>query len=148
MPTAARANHPVTVILDDEAVQALKAVDHPKHASVLAVVQVVSDRRRRRPDAPRIVVPVAVRVEAGWDRSHRSSAHINWLTRAVDWPLTPERADQATRIRADTAVSVVDATVGQAADECEKPVTIVTSDIEDMTRLAGRISGIVRVAPL
>ena len=108
----------------------------------------MNDRRRRKPQAPRIVVPVAVRVEAGLDRSHKSSAHINWLTRALDWPLTSERADQATRIRTATEVSVVDATIGQAADESDRPVTIVTSDVDDMARLASRVRGAVRVAPL
>ena len=141
-------NRPATIILDGEAVQALKDVDHPKHSNALAIIQVVNDRHRRRADSPRIVVPVAVRVEAGWERSHRSSAHINWLTRATDWPLTTERTDHAARIRADAQVSVVDATVGQAAHECPKPVTIVTSDVEDMTRLAGQLRGKVRVAPL
>jgi hypothetical protein len=146
MPRAT--NRPATIILDCEAIQALKDVDHSKHSDALAVIQVVNDRRRRRPDAPRVVAPVAARVEAGWDRSHRSSAHINWLTRAVDWPLTTERADQATRIRVGADVSAVDATIGQAADECPKPVTIVTSDVEDMIRLAGGLRGVVRVAPL
>lgn len=139
---------PASVILDAEAVQALLDVRHPKHRDAIAVVQVVNDRRRRRSDVPRVIVPVAVRVEAGWDRAHRSSSHVNWVTRAVDWPLTTARADHATRIRAAADVSVVDATIGQAAHECPKPVTIVTSDVGDMTRIASALAGKIRVAPL
>lgn len=139
---------PSTIILDCEAVQALQDVDHPKHSEALAIIQVVNERRRRQVAGHRIIVPVAVRVEAGWDRGHRASAHINWLTRAADWALTTERSDHATRIRIDAAVSVVDATIGQAASECPAPVTIVTSDVEDMTRLAGQLRRDVRVAQL
>jgi hypothetical protein len=139
---------PHTVILDSEAVQALKDATHPKHRKALAIVQAVNGRRRQRADSPRIVVPVAVRIEAGWDRTHRSAAAINWLTGADDWILSTERTNQAAKLRDATGVSVVDATVGQVAQEVPHPVTIITSDVDDMTRIAQRLGKDIRVARL
>lgn len=43
------------VLLDNEAVQALGAVEHPKHRRVLSHVQVVAQRKRR-------AVPVEIEV--------------------------------------------------------------------------------------
>lgn len=137
-----------TFILDCEGVQALKDVDHPKHGDALAIVQVVNDRRRRRTDSPRIVVPVAVRIEARWDRTHRSAAHINWLTGARDWELSSVRTNEATRLAQQAGASTVDATVVQAAREVPHPATIVTSDVSDMTRLAATLGNQVRIARL
>ena len=45
------------------------------------------------------------------------------------------------------AVSVVDATIAEVAEGAAKPVVIMTSDGGDMTALAGRITGDVRVLP-
>jgi len=42
-------------------------------------------------------------------------------------------------------VSVLDATVGQAAESATHPAVILTSDVDDMTRLAGTLDGDVRV---
>ena len=136
----------VSVILDCEAVQALMSETHPKHQDALATIVSVASRRpgQRRP--PRVIVPVAVRVESGWVRTQPGSALVSVISHAADWPLTQARADEATRLRLSTGVSVVDATVGQAAHESDKPVAIVTSDVGDMRRLADHIDGTVRVA--
>jgi hypothetical protein len=40
---------------------------------------------------------------------------------------------------------MVDATVGQAAESATQPAIILTSDVDDMTRLAGTLDGDVRV---
>jgi hypothetical protein len=56
------------VVLDNEAVQALASPHHPKHRKVLAHLEVV-ERRKRHAVAISLVVPAAVRVEAGWDRT-------------------------------------------------------------------------------
>jgi hypothetical protein len=40
---------------------------------------------------------------------------------------------------------VVDATVGQAAEAAAQPAVILTSDTDDMTRLAATLEGNVRV---
>ena len=56
------------VVLDNEAVQALRDPGHPKHRHVASQAQVVASRKRRAM-AIQVVVPTAVRVEAGWDRA-------------------------------------------------------------------------------
>jgi len=137
-----------SVILDCEAVQALMSATHPKHQAVIATMMNAANPRPGQRRLPRVIVPVAVRVEAGWDRTQPGSALVNVLSHATDWPLTASRADEATTLRVATGVSVVDATVGQAARESTKPVAIVTSDTGDMHRLAAHIDGIVRVARL
>jgi hypothetical protein len=48
-------------------------------------------------------------------------------------------------MRQTTGVSVVDATVGQAAESADHPAVILTSDVDDMQRLAAAIAGDVRV---
>ncbi|MPY96717.1 MAG: hypothetical protein GEU97_01740 [Actinophytocola sp.] len=104
----------------------------------------IAQRRARHP-SQRILVPVAVRIEAGWDRTSRKAAVINRVSGARDVALTGEAANSAQRLRAATGVSVVDATVGEAAEAAPKPVVILTSDVDDMRALASRISGEVRV---
>lgn len=137
-----------TVVLDNEAISALRDASHPKHRLALALVEVVNDRRRSDGGRPDVLVPVAVRVEADWDRTRPGAAALNRLVGARDHPLTTTRADAAARIRADLGVSVVDATIAQAAGEATGPVTIVTSDVSDMTRVAGSLGAGVRVARL
>ena len=60
-------SRPRTVVLDNEAVQALADPAHRKHRRVLAVVEAVAARHLRRSGSVRLVVPTSVRVEAGWD---------------------------------------------------------------------------------
>ena len=56
------------VVLDNEAVHALSDPFHKKHVRVISHVRMVAGRKGRgRPAA--VVVPTAVRVEAGWDRT-------------------------------------------------------------------------------
>lgn len=133
-----------TVVLDNEAVAALANPRHPKHRTLLTYVEGIAQRRARHP-SQRILVPVAVRIEAGWDRTSRKAAVINRVSGARDVALTGEAANSAQRLRAATGVSVVDATVGEAAEAAPKPVVILTSDVDDMRALASRISGEVRV---
>lgn len=134
----------VTVVLDNEAVAALTDPRHPKHRTLLPYLEGIAQRRARKP-SQRVLVPVAVRVEAGWDRTSRKAAVINRVSGARDVSLTGEAANSAQRLRAATGVSVVDATVGEAAEAAPKPVVILTSDVDDMRALAARIPGEVRV---
>jgi hypothetical protein len=138
----------VTIVLDNEAVQALRDVAHRKHRRALAVLEVVNQRSGRRPPPPSVVVPVAVRVEAGWDRRAPSNAALNRISRARDVALDESRADRATELREATGVSVVDATVAQTAEGSPGPVAILTSDTADMRRLAALVDGDVRVVRL
>jgi hypothetical protein len=74
---------PATVVFDNEAVAALADVHHPKHVAVLAMVEVTNQRRSRN-QRLQVVVPTAVRVEAGWDRTDPAAANLNRISRAVD----------------------------------------------------------------
>lgn len=135
---------PATVILDSGAVTALSDVHHPKHRALLPYLEGAAQRRARKP-SQRILVPVAVRIEAGWDCTDPAAAVANRVSGARDVPLTGEAADKAARIAAATGVSVVDATVGEAAGAAPKPVVILSSDVEDMGKLAERLSGDIRL---
>lgn len=135
---------PVTLVLDNEPVQALLDVSHPKHRRVLAFLDEVN-RRNREGREVTVLVPVAVRIEAGWDRSDAGAAVANRVSGARDVALDRRRADRAIRLRSEVAVSVVDATVAEAAGAAAPPVVILTSDVGDMERLAGQLEGSVRL---
>lgn len=135
----------VAVVLDNEAVQALARVTHPKHRRVLSFIEEINQRNQRRRLWTSVVVPAAVRVEAGWDRTARDASLLNRLARARDLPLDGPAADRSVQLRRAAAVSVVDATVGQAAEAAGSPTVILTSDIADMARLANLVAGEVRV---
>ena len=139
---------PSTLVLDNEAVQALADVHHRKHRRALAFVEVANQRSARRRGAPAVLVPVAVRVEAGWDRSAPGAALLNRISRARDVVLDAHAANRAAELREQTGVSVVDATVGQVSEAAPGPVAIITSDPRDMQRLASRIETEVRVVRL
>jgi hypothetical protein len=129
------------VILDNEAVQALASPAHRKHRQALAYAQVIASRKRRAADI-QAVVPTAVRVEAGWDRTSPAWAFPNRL-RITDTPLDPATASTAAAstaaaIRARTRVSVADAHIGAVIGASQATrITVVTSDPADMRRIAG-----------
>ena len=135
-------------MLDNDAVQALADVHHRKHRRALAFVEVANQRSARRRGARAVLVPVAVRVEAGWDRSGPGAALLNRISRARDVALDTHAANRAAELREQTGVSVVDATVGQASEAASGPIAIITSDPSDMKRLASRIQNDVRVVRL
>jgi predicted nucleic acid-binding protein len=124
------------IVLDNEAVQALRDPAHPKHRQVVSHVQVVA-LRKRRAAAIEAVVPTAVRVEAGWDRTSPAWAFPNRI-RIADEPLASASASMAAAIRSRTAVSVADAHLGaviQSAPAAQ--IAVVTSDPGDIRRVAG-----------
>jgi len=137
---------PGTVVLDNEAVVALADVHHPKHAAVLAIFEVTNQRRSRQ-ERMAVVVPTAVRVEAGWDRTDPAAADVNRLSRAVDRPLDTDGANRSVQLhRLVPGASVVDVCVAQTAEAAGSPATIVTSDLDDITRLVGHLATRVVVA--
>ena len=75
------------MVLDNEAVQALVELTHPKHRAVLAHVEAVVTSRKRG-SATRLLVPTSVRVEAGWDRTRAEAAVINRVRIADHGALT------------------------------------------------------------
>jgi len=127
-----------TVVLDNEAVQALIDPAHRKHRRVCAVVEAVAARNQRRAGTVRLVVPTAVRVEAGWDKRASKSTPVNRL-RTDDMPLDSATADRGAAIRAVLAVSIADAHVGAVLESTEGPHAVITSDVKDMERIAAHI---------
>jgi hypothetical protein len=124
------------VILGNEAAQALADPAHRKHRRVVSCAQIVADRRRRA-DAIRVVVPTAVRVEAGWDRTSARWALANQL-RIADVSLDAARTNVAAAIRHQTLVSVADAHLGAVIRSVpDDLVTVVTSDPNDIRAVAG-----------
>ena len=124
------------VVLDNEAVQALSHAAHKKHLHVMSHVQVVVANRKSRGLPVTVVVPAAVRVEAGWDRTMPAWAFLNRLL-IGDITLDASTANLAASIRQDARVSVADAHIGaviQAATATK--ITVITSDPEDIRRVA------------
>lgn len=124
------------ILLDNEAVQALGAVEHPKHRRVLSHIQVVAQRKRRAVPV-NIQVPTTVRVEAGWDRAAGSWAFANRL-RIADVVLDAAQANTAASIRERTSASVADAHLGAVIRSTgAEQVTVLTSDPGDARVVAG-----------
>ena len=124
------------VVLDCEAVQALRDPGHPKHRRVVSQAQVVASRRRRAV-AIRVVVPTAVRVEAGWDRTSPAWVFPNRL-RIADSPLDTASANAAAGIRDRTGVSVADSHMGTVIQSApDGQITVVTSDPGGLRLVAG-----------
>lgn len=124
------------VILDNEAVQALRSPAHPKHREVVSQAQVVASRKRRAVVID-VVVPAAVRVETGWDRTSPAWAFPNRL-RIADIPLDAVSANTAAAIRSGDGVSVADAHLGAVIrGSSAAQVTVVTGDPGDMRLIAG-----------
>jgi predicted nucleic acid-binding protein len=124
------------VVLDNEAVQALADPAHRKHRRVVSYAQVVAGRKRRAA-AIEVVVPTAVRVEAGWDRTSPAWAFLNRL-RIGDLPLDTAHASTAAAIRSRNGVSVADAHLGAVIQSAPADqITVVTSDPADMRLVAG-----------
>lgn len=130
--------NPRTVVLDNEAVQALVDASHLKHRRALAVVEATAARNRSRAGAVRLVVPTSVRVEAGWDRHSPHASVVNRL-RVEDAPLDSTAADLAVAIRCALYISVVDAHIGAVLASSAAPHSVVTSDAHDLRRIAGHL---------
>jgi predicted nucleic acid-binding protein len=124
------------VVLDNEAIQALASPRHPKHQRVLSHMEAV-ERRKRRAAAISLVVPAAVRVEAGWDRTSPQWAFLNRL-RILDVPLDAAHANLAAAIHEQARVSVADAHIGATVQSAPNAdITVVTSDPTDIRRVTG-----------
>jgi predicted nucleic acid-binding protein len=124
------------VVLDNEACQVLADAAHRKHRQVVSHVQMVANRKRRAA-AIEVVVPSAVRVEAGWDRTSPAWVFPNRL-RIADLPLDTAGASIAAAIRNQSGVSVADAHLGAVIQAAQADqITVVTSDPGDMRLVAG-----------
>ncbi len=136
------------VVLDNEAAQALLIAGHPKRAKVMSFLQEANERargRRSKSRRPDVYVPVMVRVEAGWIRRQSGSAEINRASRATDVEVDTVRADAIGKLRSSLNATPIDASVLQAATDLQRPTTILTSDVDDMVRLASALDGEIRI---
>ncbi len=119
------------LVLDNEAIQALRDPLHAKHRTVLAHLEGVTQRRRQGASVI-VVTPTAVRVEAGWDRSTPASAAINRF-RVQDQPLDTSAADTAAAIHSRTGKGVADSHVGATVRDLPvDDVVVLSSDPGDM----------------
>ena len=134
---------PRTVVLDNEAVQALRSTAHPKHARVISHVQVVAQRKHKAVPLD-VVVPTAVRVEAGWDRRVPAAALINHL-RIADAPLDTAISNVAAEVAARLHVSVADAHIGAVvrAVADRGRVAIISSDPDDIAAVTVPVPAII-----
>lgn len=139
--------HARSVVLDNEAVHALIDPDHRKHRRVLAAVEAATARALRRAGSARLVVPTAVRVEAGWDRRTPAAAAINRL-RADDAPLDRPAADHAAAVRCALGVSVADAHLATVIARTAGPVAVLTSHITDVRQIAVHLDADVTIVAL
>jgi hypothetical protein len=125
------------IVLDNEAVQALRDERHPKHRQVIAHLAGIVGRRRRGREVAALV-PTAVRVAAGWNRTQPAAAAINRL-RVIDHVLDTSSANIAATIISSLAgVSAADAHVGAAIRSlAHDEIVVLTSDPDDIARVAG-----------
>jgi predicted nucleic acid-binding protein len=123
------------ILLDNEAVQALRDPAHRKHRRVMGGV-LVTGTRAASAMTIQVAVPTAVRVEAGWDRTAAAWAFVNRLG-IVDVPLDVSQADAAAGIAKRTRVSVADAHLGAVMQTTDADhITVLTSDPGDMRKVA------------
>lgn len=130
------------MVLDNEAVQALTDVRHRKHRRVIAAMDLATPT-----SGPRLVVPTAVRVEAGWSRRSRGAAVANRF-RVEDDPLGPATADAAADIRVALRLSVADAHLAAVLTIGQGPFAVLTSDVDDVRRIAAHLDVAVTVVGL
>jgi hypothetical protein len=84
-----------------------------------------------------LVVPAAVRVEAGWDRTSPQWAFLNRL-RIMDVVLDAAHANLAAAIHEQAQVSVADAHIGATVQSApDTDITVITSDPGDIRRVTG-----------
>jgi hypothetical protein len=127
-----------TLLLDNEAVQALAEPTHRKHRRVLAAIEAAANRNLRRAGSVAVVVPAAVQVEAGWNRSGPRTAALNRL-RAERPGLNGETADAASSVVSTIGVSVADAHLAVSLTATPGPHSVLTSDEPDVRRAAERV---------
>ena len=127
-----------TVILDNEAVQALADPAHHKHRRVLAAVQATASRNLRHAGSISLVVPTTVQVEAGWGRQQPRHAALNRLR--ISRPgLDGRTADNAAEVVSSTGVTPADAHITVTLKATTAPHAVITSNEPDIRRGANHV---------
>lgn len=139
--TASAGALPETVLLDNEAVSVLLDPHHRQHKALMAYfvyigLRKVRVRGKRTTTGPQLCVPVAVRVEANWDRRQHNAALEKEARIVADIPMTSQSADEAADIKAACDVSVPDAHIGASLSCTEGPHAVITSDSKDVQAMA------------
>jgi predicted nucleic acid-binding protein len=120
-----------TIVLDNEAVQALTDSTHTQHRTVVAHLAAAASRRRRG-TVVNAVVPTTVRVEAGWDRTTPGAAAINRF-RLDDHGLDAPTANLAASIQRRCGLGPADAHIGATVRSVSSgDVIVLTSDPTDI----------------
>ena len=134
-----------SIVLDNEAVQALTDPQNAKHRTVVAhLAGVISRRRPGR--TVEVVVPTAVRVEAAWDRTSPSSAGINRFP-IHDDALDAPAADLAASIQRATLTGVADSHLGATVQrQTSSEIVVLTSDPKDVAAACSPVA--VRIVPV
>lgn len=124
-----------TIILDNEAVQALTVPTHAHHREVIAHLAGAVSRRRRGVSIDSVVA-TTVRVEAGWDRSKPGESAINRL-RVRDHVLDTATANLTASIPVTTGFGPTDAHVGAIVRSVSSgDVIVLTSDPTDIATVS------------
>jgi hypothetical protein len=115
--------HIETVVLDSEGLSAWIAQDR----KILVLLRVFHEM------GPDLVISANTIVEVSHSRVN--VPRLQWaLSRVKVEPVTEQTAKEAARL----LKTVVDATVAEAALRQPGPVALLTSDLDDMTRLCGK----------
>jgi predicted nucleic acid-binding protein len=127
------------VVLDNEAVAALRDPAHRRHSKAVAHLEGIVARRGKGVMTV-AVVPTTVRVEASWNRRSHSSAFINRFP-IRDAVLDGPSADVAAEVVTATRVSVADAHIGALARSLsDDEVVVLTSDPSDIVRASSPVT--------
>jgi hypothetical protein len=129
---------PGTLLLDSEGLSKL----YRKDRVVVALVQAASE------EGVRVATSAMTTLEADYDRIH--PARIKWVLSRVDvHGITRELAAQAADLLRDHRLHghkyAIDAAFAALARTSPRPVTVLTSDPEDLTLLCGPAVEIIKV---
>ncbi|MFE5485857.1 DNA-binding protein [Streptomyces sp. NPDC056527] len=129
---------PGTVLLDSEGLSKL----YRKDRTVVTLVQAASE------EGVRVATSAMTTIEADYERIH--PARIKWVLSRVDVrDVTKEIADQAAALLRTHHLHghkhAIDAALAAIARNAPQPVTVLTSDPEDLTLLCGPSVEVVKV---
>ncbi|MFH9471579.1 DNA-binding protein [Streptomyces clavifer] len=129
---------PGTLLLDSEGLSKL----YRKDRAVVALVQAASE------EAVRVATSAMTTLEADYERIH--PARIKWVLSRVDvHDVTREITDQAAALLRTHHLHghtyAIDAAFAAIARTAPQPVTVLTSDPEDLTLLCGSTVEVIKV---
>lgn len=141
----ARPRVAASLVLDNEALQALADLQHTKHRVMLEKIAAVKYESERGASV-RVVTPTAARVEALVARQTGGTAALGRFN-VQDIALDSTRADRCVTLGAASTATAVDTTVAEAAESEARArrVTVYTSDVGDLNRLVAQADNSARV---